>query len=64
MNRVFYDLKKFNVPDNKLRLVTIKIKRSYNLSETAIDVMRLINSFGRRHSIKDEAKIHMVDDTL
>ena len=64
MNRVFYDLKKSNVPDNKLRLVTIKIKRSYNLSETAIDVMRLINSFGRRHSIKDEVKIHMVDDTL
>ena len=58
--------------DNKLTLVTIKfsikefekIKRSYNLSERTVDVMHLINSFGKRHNIKNEVKIHMVDDTL
>ena len=29
-----------------------------------IDVMHLINLFGKRHNIKDEVKIHMVGDTL
>ena len=72
VNRIIYDLKKFNVPDNKLTLVTIrfsieeyeKIKRNYDLSKTTVDVMHLINSFGKRHNIKDEVKIYMVDDTL
>ena len=72
VHRIFYDLKKFNVPDNKLTLVTIrfyieeyeKIKRSYDLSKTTVDVMHLINSFGKRHNIKDEVKVHMVNDTL
>ena len=60
------------MPDNKLTLVTIKlsikeyekINRSYNLSETTVDVMHLINSFGKRHNVKHEVKIHIVDDTL
>ena len=26
--------------------------------------MHLVNSFGKHHNIKDEVKIHMVDDTL
>ena len=71
INRIFYDLKKFNVPDNKLTLLTKysiekyeQIKRSYTLSKTTVDVMDLINSFGKHHNIKDEVKIHMVDDTL
>ena len=66
--------KKFSIPDNKLALVTIKfsieeyekIKSSYTLSETTVDVMHLMNSFGKHHNIniKDEVKIHMLDDTL
>ena len=28
-----------------------------------IDVMHLINLFGKRHNMKDEVKIHMVGDT-
>ena len=58
--------------DNKLMLVTIKfsikeyekIKRSYNFSETTVDVTHLINSFGKCQNINDEVKTHMVDDTL
>ena len=72
INRIFYKLKKFNVPDNKLMLVTIKfsikeyekIKRSYNFSETTVDVTHLINSFGKCQNINDEVKTRMVDDTL
>ena len=41
-----------------------KTKRSYNLRERTVDVMHLINSFGKRHNIKDEVEINMVDDTL
>ena len=50
INRIFYDLKKFYVPDTELTLVIIKfsikeyekIKRSFNLSKTTVDVMHLI----------------------
>lgn len=60
------------MPVNKLMLVTIKfsikeyekIKRSYNFSETTVDVTHLINSFGKCPNINDEVKIHMVDDAL
>ena len=60
------------MPDNKLMLVTIKfsikeyekIKRSYNFSETTVDVTHLINSFGKCQNINDEGKTHMVDDTF
>ena len=72
INRIFYKLKKFNVPDNKLMLVTIKfsikeyekIKRSYNFSATTVDVTHLINSFGKCQNINDKGKTHMVDDTF
>ena len=60
------------MPDNELMLVTIKfsikeyekIKRSYNFSETTVDVTHLINSFGKCENINDEGKTDMVDDTL
>ena len=72
INRIFYDLKKFNVPNNKLTLVIIKfsieeyekIKRSYTLSKTTVYVLHLINSFGKHHNIKDKVKIDRVNDTL
>ena len=41
-----------------------KTKRSYNLRERTVDVMHLINSFGKCHNIKDEVEINMADDTL
>ena len=71
INRIFYDLKKFNVPNNKLTLVIIKfsteeyekIKRSYTLSKTTVYVLHLINSFGKHHNIKDKVKIDRVNDT-
>ena len=40
------------------------MKKAHRLSKTMIDVMHLINSFAKRHNIKDEAKNYMVDDTL
>ena len=60
------------MPDNKLMLVTIKfsikeyekIKRSYNFSETTVDVTHLINSFGKCQNINDKGKTHMVDDAF
>ena len=41
-----------------------KTKRSSNLRERTVNVMHLINSLGKRHNIKDEVEINMVNDTL
>ena len=41
-----------------------KIKRSYTLSKTSVNVMHLIDSFGKHHDTKDEVKMHMINDTL
>ena len=55
INKIFYDLKKFNAKDQKITIVTLKfsmkkfekIKKSQKLSNIAIDVMHLTNSFGK-----------------
>ena len=41
-----------------------KIKRSYTLSETTVNVMHYIDLFGKCHDKKDEVKTHMIDDIL
>ena len=69
IKKVFYDLKKFKVKNyDSYANVFIeefeKIKKSHMLSNTAIDAMHLINSFGKRHNLKKEVKVHMADDSL
>ena len=39
-----------------------EIKNSHNLSTTTIDLLHLMYEFGNLHKIKDEVKVHLVDD--
>ena len=72
INKIFNDLKKLNAKDQKITIVTLKfsiekferIRKSHTLSNIAIDVIYLINSFGKKHHVKKEVKVYMVDDSL
>ena len=53
---MFCDLKKFNAKDQKMTVITLtfsitdfeNIKKSHTLSNTAFDIIHLINSFGNK----------------
>ena len=40
------------------------IKNMNGLSETAIDLLHLMNEYGKKHKLKDEFTVHLVDDKL
>ena len=58
--------------DNKITLIMLKfsmaaykeVKNSHNLSTTTIDLLHLMYEFGKLHKIKDEVKVHLVNDQL
>ena len=72
MNRIFCDIEKFNKKDNKITLVTLKfsiaeykkLKNFDKLSETTVDLMHLINEYGKKLNLRCEVVIHLVDDQL
>ena len=41
-----------------------KLKNGNRLSTTTIDLLHLMNEFGKLHKVKDEFTIHLVDDQL
>ena len=41
-----------------------KIKTVNRLSETTQDILHLINEFGKLHNLKEEVRVHFVDDQL
>ena len=41
-----------------------KIKTVNRLNETTQDILRLINEFGKLHDLKEEVRVHFVDDQL
>ena len=41
-----------------------KIKTVNRLSETTQDSLHLINEFGQLHNLKEEFRVHFVDDQL
>ena len=72
VNEIFYDVGKFNEKDNKITLVTLKfsiaeykkLKNFDKLSETTVDLMHLINKYGKKLNLRCEVVIHLVDDQL
>ena len=40
------------------------IKAVNRLSETTQDILHLINEFGKLHNIKEEVRVHFIDDQL
>ena len=70
---LLYDLKKFNKVDDKITLISIKysmsefeeLKKLSNILITnAIDLFHALNEFGKKHDIKDEVTIHLLDDQI
>ena len=41
-----------------------KIKTVNRLSEKTQDILHLINEFGKLHNLKEEVRVHFVDDQL
>ena len=72
LNKILYGIEKFNKKDNKITLITLrfsmkeyeKIKNMNRLGQTTIDLLHLMNEYGRNHRLKNEVIAHVVDDQL
>ena len=72
LNKILHGIEKFNKKDNKIILTTLrfsmkkyeKIKNMNRLSETTIDLLHLRNEYGKKHNLKNEFIVHLVDDQL
>ena len=70
LNKIHYGLAKFNKKDNKITLITLKFsmpeyentKNKNRLRETTIDLLHLMNEYRKKHDLKDETIVHLVDD--
>ena len=71
INKIFYGVEKFDKKDNKVTLVTLrfsipeykKLKIFDKLSETTVDLLHLINEYGKKR-LRNEFILHLVDDQL
>ena len=41
-----------------------KLKNFDKLSETTVDLLHLINEYGKKHRLRNEVIVHLVDDQL
>ena len=41
-----------------------KVKNTNRLSEVTIDLLHLMNEFGKKHKLKTEVTVHLIDDQL
>ena len=72
LNKVLHGIEKVNEKDNKVTLITLKfsmqeyekIKNKNRLSETTIDLLDLMYKFGKKHNLRNEVIVHLVDDQL
>ena len=72
LNKILFGLDKFKKKDNKVTVISVKfsmkeyekIKNGYRLRLTTQDLLYLMCEFRRLHKLKDEIKIHTVDDQL
>ena len=70
--KILYGTDKFNKKDNKITLITLrfsmkeyeKIKNMNRLSESTIDLLHLMNQYGKKHKLKNEVIVHLVDHQL
>ena len=72
INKVLFNLKKFNKNDRKITLISLtfsmgqyeKIKDLNELRTTTQDLLHLIYEFGKLHAVKDEINVFSLDDQL
>ena len=58
-SKILYGIEKFNKRDNKITLINLKfsvreyekIKNMSRLSETTIDLLQLMNKYGKKHTL-------------
>lgn len=72
INKVLYDVKKFNKKDNIVTLISLKFSISsyqnlnhteiLELSSTAAELFHLISEFAKVNNIKNEVTLYLVDD--
>ena len=49
---------RFSIPEYK------KLKNFDKLSKTSVDLLHLINKYGKTHRLRNEVIVHLVDDQL
>ena len=72
INKIFYGVEKFYKKDNKITLVTLRfsipeyknLKNFDKLSKATVDLLHLINKYGKKHRLRDEVIVHSVDEKL
>ena len=60
VDKILHGIEQFNKKDNKITLITLgfsmkeykKIKNMNRLSETTIDLLHLMNEYGKNHKLK------------
>ena len=70
LNKILYGIKGFKKRDSKITVITLtfsmeeykKIKTVNRLSGTTQDILHLINEFGKLHNLKEEVRVHFIDD--
>ena len=59
INKIFYNVEKFDKKDNRITLVTLrfsipeykKLKNFDKFSKTTVDLLHLINKYGKKHKL-------------
>ena len=72
LNKVLFNLNKFEKSDRKITLISIKfsmreyekIKDTKQLKTTTQDLLHLMYEFGKLHNVKDEITVFSLDDQL
>ena len=70
LNKILYGIKRFEKKDNKVTITTLafsmneyeKLKNANRLSTTTQDLLHLRNEFGKKHNLKNEVRVHFVED--
>ena len=72
INKILYGVEKFDKKDNKITLVTLrfsnleykKLKNFDKLSKATVDLLHLINKYGKKHRLRNEVIVYLVNDQL
>ena len=72
LKEIIYGIKKFEIKDKKVTIITLtfsmneyeKTKNANRFRTITQDLLHLMNEFGKKHNLKNEVRVHFVDDQL
>ena len=72
INKILYGVEKFDKKHNKITLVTLrfsnleykKLKNFDKFSKATVDLLHLINKYGKKPRLRNEVIVHLVNDQL